>query len=116
MSGGLLESVVENWLGANLCVAAHEVRQRLRGWRAFGLLGLFTGLPTGLLLLILWNIVDESQSGGRVEPQAGLILFSVLIGTLLGLALVTVPAYAAGSVAMEKEKRTLEIPGSAGRG
>jgi hypothetical protein len=93
----------------NPCVAVHELRLRMRGWRPFIVLLAYAGIACAAAALAWIPLALEQHRFGPRAIEIGRITFAVLAHTQLTLILLIVPAYAAGAVTMEREKRTLEM-------
>lgn len=93
----------------NPCVAVHELRMRMRGWRPFGVLLAYSCVACGAVLIALIPITLGQRYFGRELFQVGRIAFATLAHTQLTLIMLILPAYAAGAIALEREKRTLEM-------
>lgn len=102
-------------LSANLLhnpVVTKELRTRMRGWRAFILMGGYV-LFLGVVMLIAYaGISAESnyRSGGSlVNERMGLQLFGVITWTQSILLLLVIPALASRSLTGELEHKTIEL-------
>jgi len=106
------EALAYRLLRLNPCVAIHELRLRMRGGRAFWVLFAYATIAAGTFLLAMWLAVwmsDQSSAGGAPRLNFGRIILSVVTYTQLVLLLLVLPAYSAGSITMEREKRTLDM-------
>jgi ABC-type transport system involved in multi-copper enzyme maturation permease subunit len=106
-----LESGLQRHLHFNPCVLGHELRMRMRGGRLFRAYLFFTLLSMAPVLIgFALMAADRGSSSAPAAPEArGEVLFQVLLYTQLALILFILPAHAAGSLALEREKRTLEM-------
>ena len=94
----------------NPCVTMNELRSRMRGARPFLVLLFYALVAAAAVLLTLIPITIERQYRfGPETYEVGRITFQVLAHTQLTLILLILPAYAAGAITMEREKRTLEM-------
>lgn len=93
----------------NPCVAVHEMRLRMRGWRPFIVLLAYAAIACAAAALAWIPLALEQHRFGPRAIEIGRITFAALAHTQLTLILLIVPAYAAGAVTMEREKRTLEM-------
>jgi ABC-type transport system involved in multi-copper enzyme maturation permease subunit len=92
-------------------VLARELRQRMRGPRAFIVLTIYLGL----LSVIVWAMYEgvsrtsSSFNGPNVEQIAGLgrSVFQTLLFCVLALVCFIVPGLTAGAIAGERERQTL---------
>jgi len=92
----------------NPCVARHELRLHMRGWRPFIVLLAYAAIAFGAVLLTCLPALFEDSYGSYGE-ELGRIAITVLSFTQLTLILLLLPAYAAAAIAMEREKRTLDM-------
>jgi ABC-type transport system involved in multi-copper enzyme maturation permease subunit len=104
-----LEGALYRAFRLNPCVAVHELRMRMRGWRPFGVLLAYSCVAAGAVLIALIPITLGQRYFGRELFQVGRIAFATLAHTQLTLIMLILPAYAAGAIALEREKRTLEM-------
>ncbi len=93
----------------NPCVVVHELRMRMRGWRPFIVLLAYTGIACTAAVLAWIPLALEQHRFGPRAVEIGRHTFAAVAYTQLTLILLIVPAYAAGAVTMEREKRTLEM-------
>jgi len=94
----------------NPCVTMNELRMRMRGARPFLVLLFYALVAAAAVLLTLIPItIERSMSYGPERLEIGRLTFQVLAYTQLTLILLILPAYAAGAITMEREKRTLEM-------
>ncbi len=93
----------------NPCVAVHELRLRMRGLRPFLVLLAYSSTAAGAVLLSLIPLALGQRYFGREMFQVGRIAFATLAHTQLTLIMLILPAYAAGAIALEREKRTMEM-------
>ena len=106
------ESVLGRALGFNPCVAGHELRMRMRGVRPFVVLFFYAAVAAAAALLTLVTAEMERRAmygGPGSSAPLGRTTLSVLAYTQLTLICLIIPAYAAGAITMEREKRTLEM-------
>jgi ABC-type transport system involved in multi-copper enzyme maturation permease subunit len=107
-----LEAGLYRLVQFNPCVTIHELRLRMRGVRAFWVLFFYAGIAAGTFLIALWVTAWQSTvtgGPGLRQPNLGRIVLHVLAYTQLTLVLLILPAYSAGAITMEREKRTLEM-------
>lgn len=94
-----------------------ELRRRWRGRRATVVLGVFLCSLTGLMYALHEvgrRVLDQqSQFGGAVgglaRPALGRFMVEGVLALLLGMVLLAAPAFAAGQIAGERERRTLPL-------
>lgn len=107
-----LEAGCYRLLKLNPCVAMHELRLRMRGTRVYWVLFAYAGIAAVTFLIALWATAWQSNltgGPGLREQNLGRIVLTVLAYTQLVLVLLILPAYAAGAITMEREKRTMEM-------
>ena len=97
-------------LNFNPAVAWHELRMRMRAGRAFRLLGtyaLLAGLAVGLTV---WFSASQAVGyGGSPPTDLGRTGLHALTYMQLTLIFITLPAFAASTIAGERERGTLEM-------
>jgi len=108
--GELVESGLYRLFRFNPCVAMNELRMRMRGVRPFLVLCVYSSLAAAAVLIALAAMSFEGRfvlrPGGS---DVGRGAFTALIHTQLTLMLLILPAYGAGAITMEREKRTLDM-------
>jgi hypothetical protein len=104
-----LEAALYRTFHLNPCVAVHELRMRMRGWRPFGVLLVYVCVAIGAVLIALIPLTLGRRYFGSEFFQIGRVAFATLAHTQLTLIMLILPAYAAGAIALEREKRTLEM-------
>lgn len=95
------------WLGLNPAMLLLELRVRWRGVRPLIVLTGSALVPV-LVFAVAMSLFNREQfapSGARLGVSVALPTLYVL----LGLVLAVIPGYAAGTVAAEQEKRTLDL-------
>jgi len=98
--------------GFNPCVALHELRLRMRAGRAFLLLLTYAVLAAlAVLIPVRFVAWQRAQMYGAHGPglSLGRVGLHALAYTVLTLIFIALPAYAAATVASEREKRTLDM-------
>jgi ABC-2 type transport system permease protein len=102
----------------NPCVTAHELRMRMRGFRMFWVLFLYAGVAAAVFLITMWaaawqhastSMPQAQRAPGALQPGLGRTVLTVVSYVQLALVLLILPAYSAGAITMEREKRTLEM-------
>jgi ABC-type transport system involved in multi-copper enzyme maturation permease subunit len=97
----------------NPAVSAHEFRTRMRGYRVFWTLFAYTLIACAAFFITLWFVAWQAQlntgAPGLRQHDLGRLVLSAISHTQLTLILLILPAYSAGAVTMEREKRTLEM-------
>jgi ABC-2 type transport system permease protein len=91
-------------------VALKELRERMRGARAFVVITIYLGLMSGftvLLYLIQRGIIQND--GTAVTGELGRTLFRGVVGIELLLIVFIAPAFTAGAVSTERERKTYDL-------
>jgi ABC-type transport system involved in multi-copper enzyme maturation permease subunit len=108
----LAESLLYRAFGFNACVAIHELRLRMRAGRGFLMLltyALFAALAVLVpVRLAAWQR-GQLYGPGSAGPDLGRVGLHALAYTELTLIFIALPAYAAGTITSEREKRTLAM-------
>ncbi len=105
-----LEAALYRTLRFNPCVGFHELRLRMRGVRPFWVLFLYAAAAAAVFLIAMWfNVWESGQTSQNADKNLGRGVFTVIAYTQLVLLLLAVPAYSAGAITMEREKRTLDM-------
>jgi ABC-type transport system involved in multi-copper enzyme maturation permease subunit len=89
-------------------VFLREVRVRMRGWRTPGLIVLYVGL-LGLLALLIFAASMKGNRPAGFAPEVGGIIYAALAMFQLVLLVLAVPGLAAGAIAGERERQTLDL-------
>lgn len=93
-------------------VIAKELRNRMRGRRAFIGMILYLGLISLLLVLIYWSMLSGSSSqrwSPGFQQTVGKAVFGVVGIVELLLIGLTAPSLTASAIASERERQTLEL-------
>ena len=91
-------------------VMLKEIRERMRGARAFVVISVYLGLMSAfavLLYLIQRGVVINT--GSAVTGELGRVVFAGVVGIELLLIVFIAPAFTAGAVSNERERRTYEL-------
>jgi len=117
-----LETVLRGGLAFNPCVAVRDLRSRMRGTRAFILILTYALFACGTVVVVLcflslraWvpyspgHLASLPSSGHWSSSYMGRSSFAILGLAQMVLIVLVVPATSAGAIAMEREKRTLEM-------
>jgi ABC-type transport system involved in multi-copper enzyme maturation permease subunit len=105
-----MDAMLYRALRFNPCVTVNELRMRLRGIRPFLVLLFYAAIASLTVLLALLSMGWRSpMMYGPRAVEFGRTAFAVLANTQLTLILLILPAYGAGAITMEREKRTLEM-------
>ncbi len=87
-------------------VLSRELRQRMRGGKAFLGVGVFVAMLTATVFLVVQGLHTESFDLTR-QTQLGRVLFEWVILVMTLLIVFFVPGIAAGAIAGERERQTL---------
>ncbi len=94
----------------NPCVTWHELRLRMRVGRAFVLLALYVLFAAGAVVIPVGTAVWQRQHfGGTPGTDLGRVGLHALVYVQLTLIFVALPAFAAATIASERERETLEM-------
>jgi hypothetical protein len=111
-----IEGMLNRFLRINPCVTIHELRMRMRGPRPFWMMLGYALIATVSVLLTLGIILLEDRLRsptmgfyGERTSDTGHTAFMVLTFVQLSLIALLMPAYSAGAITMEREKRTLDM-------
>jgi len=117
---GLLTIVVAAFAGTILLadlrafrtnpVMLKELRERMRGARAFVVITVYLALMSGfavLLYLVQRGVVQDA--GSAVTGELGRTLFAGVVGIELLLIIFIAPAFTAGAVTSERERKTYDL-------
>lgn len=91
-------------------VMLKELRERMRGARAFVVISIYLGLMSGfalLLYLIQRNVVQNQ--GTSATGELGRTLFVGVVGVELLLIIFIAPAFTSGAVTGERERKTYDL-------
>ena len=89
-------------------VFLREVRVRMRSWRAPGLIVRYVGL-LGLLAVLIFAAAMQGSEPVGFAPGVGAIIYAALAMFQLVLLVLAVPGLAAGAIAGERERQTLDL-------
>ena len=86
-----------------------ELRGRMRGWGAAVILTLYL-LVVGLLTLLFYAMFRSTNDpSGQQASQIGKFLFSALVIFQVIMVSLLTPAFTAGSITSEKERKTYDV-------
>lgn len=92
-------------------VIVKEIRTRMRGSRAFWMVGIHLLILTLILGLVYFGLVSTISTAGNVEERR--YLGKSIFGLLIALELITIgliaPALTAGMISSERERQTFEL-------
>ncbi|MEQ8676695.1 MAG: ABC transporter permease subunit [Aggregatilineales bacterium] len=91
-------------------VMLKELRERMRGARAFVVISIYLGLMSGfaLLLYLIQRSVVQNQ-GTSATGELGRTLFAGVVGVELLLIIFIAPAFTSGAVTGERERKTYDL-------
>jgi ABC-type transport system involved in multi-copper enzyme maturation permease subunit len=90
-------------------VALKELRGRMRGARAFIVLGVYLALMSAFALLIYLAFNAGSRFGSSVAGEIGRALFLSVVAIELLLILFIAPALTSGAITGERERQTYDL-------
>ena len=91
-------------------VMLKELRERMRGARAFVVISVYLGLMSAfaiLLYLVQRGVVQDN--GSAVTGELGRVVFAGVVGIELFLIIFIAPAFTAGAVSNERERKTYDL-------
>lgn len=91
-------------------VMLKELRGRMRGMRAFVVITIYLGLMSGFtaLLYLIYSPV-RSLTGSSATGELGRVLFGGVVGIELLLIIFIAPAFTAGAITGERERKTYDL-------
>src|SRR6478672_9647211 len=90
-------------------VIVKELRGRMRGWGAAVVLTFYLLVVSGVALLFYSMLRSASGLGGPESSQVGKFLFSVIVIFQLLMVFLLTPAFTAGAITSEKERKTYDV-------
>lgn len=98
------------WLQKNP-VILKEMRSRMRGWRSFLTLGLFTTLLAGIVGMIYlgFSVSTTSFPSLNARKELGQSIFLTIFSIELMAAAILAPSFTASAIASEKERQTFDL-------
>lgn len=91
-------------------VALKELRSRMRGRRAFVVLGIYLTVMSGFIWLVYLSYYQAAQSAyGPAASQAGKTVFAAVLGIQAFLIVFIGPAFTAGAISGERERQTYDL-------
>lgn len=102
-----VEQWLVRWLGLNPAMLILEFRVRWRGVRPLIVLTASALAPVLVFALMMW--LCGRQGYPIMGERLGVTVALPTVWVLLGLVLVIIPAYGAGAVVAEQEKRTFDL-------
>lgn len=91
-------------------VMLKELRERMRGARAFAVITVYLGLMTAFTVL-LYVAYSPLNNGfvASVTGELGRVLFAAVVGIEMILIIFIAPAFTAGAVTGERERKTYDL-------
>jgi ABC-type transport system involved in multi-copper enzyme maturation permease subunit len=101
---------LREWLTRNP-VVLKELRGRMRGARAFWVLGVYLLLMSAFvtLLYVLYAASTNSVGGGSSVQLVGKFVFGAIVAIELFLVCFIAPAFTAGAISGERERQTYDL-------
>lgn len=92
-------------------VMMKELRGRMRGARAFVVMGVYLGLMSLFTVLVYAAYPNLTRYSGPVlaTGQLGRVLFNTIIGIEMVLIMFIVPAFTSGAITGERERKTYDL-------
>ncbi len=91
-------------------VMLKEVRGRMRGMRAFVVITIYLGLMSGFTALMYLVYTPLNRvSGSSATGELGRVLFGGVVGIELLLIIFIAPAFTAGAITGERERKTYDL-------
>lgn len=89
-------------------VLLKELKVRMRGWRAAGIIALYLLILSMVALFIIYTTFMNPY-GSSIDPQVSVGAYTGLAVIQFILIMFIVPALTAGAIAGEREKQTLDL-------
>ncbi|HWR60207.1 MAG TPA: ABC transporter permease, partial [Clostridia bacterium] len=89
-------------------VLLKELKVRMRGWRAAGIIALYLLILSLVALFIIYTTFMNPY-GSSIDPQVSIGAYTGLAVVQFILIMFIVPALTAGAIAGEREKQTLDL-------
>src|SRR4051812_27253118 len=86
-----------------------ELRGRMRGWRAMGILTGYLGLLAGVTWLIYLLITITASESDITGAQLGKFLLGAIVVLQVFFVALLAPAFTAGIITGEREKQTYDL-------
>jgi ABC-2 type transport system permease protein len=90
-------------------VIVKELRGRMRGWGAVVVLTIYLLVVSGVALLFYSMFRATSGLGSSESSQVGKFLFGVIVIFQLLMVFLLTPAFTAGAITSEKERKTYDV-------
>jgi ABC-type transport system involved in multi-copper enzyme maturation permease subunit/uncharacterized protein YhhL (DUF1145 family) len=91
-------------------VATKELRERMRGGRAFAVISIYLILMSGFTVILFWvNAPVTRGLATSVTGDLGRATFGGLVGLELALMMFIAPALTSGAVTGERERQTFDL-------
>ena len=89
-------------------VLLKELKVRMRGWKAAGIIALYLLVLTAVAVFIIYTTFMDPYSS-NIDPQISIGAYTALAVFQFMLIMFIVPALTAGAISGEREKQTLDL-------
>lgn len=89
-------------------VLLKELKVRMRGWKAAGIIALYLLILSMTALLIIYTAF-KNPYGSSIDPEVSVGVYTALAIIQFILIMFIVPALTAGAISGEREKQTLDL-------
>ncbi|MEA4849522.1 MAG: hypothetical protein VB106_20015 [Clostridiaceae bacterium] len=89
-------------------VLLKELKVRMRGWKAAGIIALYLLVLTLVAVFIIYTVFTDPYSSS-IDPQVSIGAYTGLAVIQFALIMFIVPALTAGAISGEREKQTLDL-------
>lgn len=89
-------------------VLLKELKVRMRGWKAAGIIALYLLVLTAVAVFIIYTVFTDPYTSS-IDPQVSIGAYTGLAVIQFILIMFIVPALTAGAISGEREKQTLDL-------
>jgi len=89
-------------------VLLKELKVRMRGWKAAGIIALYLLVLTAVTVFIIYTVFTDPYTS-NIDPQVSIGAYTALAVFQFILIMFIVPALTAGAISGEREKQTLDL-------
>ena len=89
-------------------VLLKELKVRMRGWKAAGIIALYLLALTAVAVFIIYTVFTDPYTSS-IDPQVSIGAYTGLAVIQFILIMFIVPALTAGAISGEREKQTLDL-------
>lgn len=89
-------------------VLLKELKVRMRGWKAAGIIALYLMVLTAVAVFIIYTVFTDPYTSS-IDPQVSIGAYTGLAVIQFILIMFIVPALTAGAISGEREKQTLDL-------